>query len=141
MSYPSFSIERGKTKWAHHLSQATSTLVEHGGGCWKVDNATLHAGFCLQVGKHERLVTTAAFRGVTYLGQVHHLGQSFFLLRPVLLRPSPCLGQAYPQYSPCWCEGATEGQRRHSHKHCLCTPSDFQQAFMWSITGRRPVRF
>ena len=30
--------------------------------CWKVDNATLHAGFCLPVGEHERFVTTAEFR-------------------------------------------------------------------------------
>ena len=30
--------------------------------CWKVDSATLHARFCLQVGEHERLIETAEFR-------------------------------------------------------------------------------
>ena len=30
--------------------------------CWKVDNATFHAGFCLGVGEHERLIATSKFR-------------------------------------------------------------------------------
>ena len=30
--------------------------------CWKVNNATLLAGFCLRVGEHERLITIAEFR-------------------------------------------------------------------------------
>ena len=30
--------------------------------CWKVNDATFLAGFCLRVGKHERFVTTAEFR-------------------------------------------------------------------------------
>ena len=44
------------------------TCLEHinlGGtwwNCWKVDNATFLAGFCLGIGKHERFVTTAEFR-------------------------------------------------------------------------------
>ena len=35
--------------------------------CWKVDNATLHASFCLRVGEHERLVTTAKCRRNTII--------------------------------------------------------------------------
>ena len=65
--------------------------------------------------------------GVTYLGQVP--------LRPILFSTeasptlaSPCLDQAYPQYSLCLCEGVA-GQRpaTPSHKHGLCPPFDFQQ--------------
>ena len=47
------------------------------------------------------------------------------------------------QYSPCLCEGVA-GRRpaTPSHKHCLlCPPFGFQQAFMWSIAGRRPLGF
>ena len=44
------------------------------------------------------------------------------------------------QYSPCLCEGVA-GRRpaTPSHKHGLCPPFGFQQAFMWSIAGLRPV--
>ena len=44
------------------------------------------------------------------------------------------------QYSPCLCEGVA-GRRpaTPSHKHGLCPPFGFQQAFMWSIAGRRPA--
>ena len=34
---------------------------------WKVDNATFHAGFCLGVGEHEGLITTAKFRRNTII--------------------------------------------------------------------------
>ena len=42
------------------------------------------------------------------------------------------------QCSPCLCEGVA-GRRRvmSAHKHGLCPPFGFQQAFMWSIAGRR----
>ncbi len=44
------------------------------------------------------------------------------------------------QYSPCLCE-CVAGRRpaTHSHKHGLCPLFGFQQAFMWSIAGRRPA--
>ena len=44
------------------------------------------------------------------------------------------------QYSPCLCEGVA-GRRpaTPSHKHGSCPPFGFQQAFMWSIAGRRPA--
>ena len=34
---------------------------------WKVDDATFHAGFCLGVGEHEGLITTAKFRRSTII--------------------------------------------------------------------------
>ena len=44
------------------------------------------------------------------------------------------------QHSPCLCEGVA-GRRpaTPSHKHGLCPPFEVQQAFMWSIAGRRPA--
>ena len=65
--------------------------------------------------------------GQSYLGQAY-LGQAY-------------LGQAYPQYSPCLCEGVASRRATLSHKHGLCPPFDFQQAFMWNIAGRRPTMF
>ena len=60
-SYASFSPERGKQD-GHITCLKHINLSGTWWCCWKVDNATLHAGFCLRVGEHERLVTTAEFR-------------------------------------------------------------------------------
>ena len=60
-SYPSFHLKDGKQDWhitcLKHINLTRTWLC-----CWKVDNAILHAGFCLRVGRHERLITTAEFR-------------------------------------------------------------------------------
>ena len=56
---------------------------------------------------------SASRAGVTYLGQVPLRPISFFYLG------QSYLGQAYPQYSPCLCEGvAAEGRRLHTNMAC-----------------------
>ena len=134
----SLSIERGKNKMGTSLVSSTSTLVERCGvvgkwiSCrflspsWQTRKTCYNCG----IPGRDLLRPSLPLRPIFFF----YLGQSY-------LGQVPCLGQAYPQYSPCWCEGATEGQRRHSHKHCLCTPSDFQQAFLWSITGQKNAKF
>ena len=43
------------------------------------------------------------------------------------------------QYSPCLCESVAGRRPTPLHKHGLCPPFGFRQAFMWSIAGRRPA--
>ena len=43
------------------------------------------------------------------------------------------------QYSPCLCESVAGRRPTPLHKHGLCPPFGFQQAFMWSIAGQRPA--
>ena len=54
---PNFSPERER-KHKMGTSPVSNRSWRFG---WKVDHATLHAGFCLRVGEHERLATTSEF--------------------------------------------------------------------------------
>ena len=57
-----FHLRERENKMGTSPVSSTSSLGRTWSCCWKVFYATLHAGFCLGVGEHERLITTAEFR-------------------------------------------------------------------------------
>ena len=101
-------------------------------GCPMATSSSL--SFVLQ-SNHRPSTYTFVGRGVTYLGQVPTQADLFFYLGQSFLGR---LVQACPQYSPCLCEGVA-GRRpaTPAHKHGLCPPFGFQQAFMWSKHRRQ----
>ena len=98
--------------------------------CWNVDNATLHAGFCLRVGEHERLAATAEFRRNATIPRM--LLESF----DCRCRSNrPCAAKV--QNNVCWMVGKIQWTCHHpcSMSHCAEPPSIWSPGFVSPSTG------
>ena len=109
-------IMRTPPTQSEDIRVTASLPVTLGGLCLR--SATTHKLLTCPVGL---IVYPWCIRGLS------HFGQSFFLLRPVPLGPV--------LFWPGPLRPALVSVKR-VHKHGSCPLFDFQQAFMWNITGR-----
>ena len=145
-NFVSFGVQNKSQTQVFHLREGKQdghiTCLKHINfgrtwwNCWKVNNATLHAGFCLRVGEHERLVATAEFRPNAIMPCM--LLESFDC-RSRSTRP--CAAKV--QNNMCWMVGKVYWGCHHPCRVSLCAepPSIWSLGIISPVTGRPIVCF
>ena len=127
-----FSSERGKTRWAYHLSEAHSTLVEHGG---IVGKRTYYNFPCRFLSRRLRTRKTYGKDKIPSLCHEYHA--CFLNLSIAALDPIDRV-QPRSRINVCWMVGKIQRSCHHpcSMSFCAEPPSIWSPGTISSVTGQ-----